>query len=115
MNAIDPSVKLHAGNAADGLGQEQLIADFKVVLADAEALLKATANQGGEKLDEVRAKARESLRVMNLRLTAAHEALIAKTRDAARATDVYVHDNPWTAIGIASGVGLLLGVLLARR
>ena len=42
---------------SDDITKEQLIADFKVVMADAEALLKATANQGGEKLTEVRAKA----------------------------------------------------------
>ncbi|MBP9915281.1 MAG: DUF883 domain-containing protein, partial [Thiobacillaceae bacterium] len=60
---------------------EQLITDFKVVVADAEALLKATAGQGGEKLAEVRAKAEESLRVMKARLADAQEALIARTKE----------------------------------
>jgi ElaB/YqjD/DUF883 family membrane-anchored ribosome-binding protein len=95
--------------------KDQLIADFNVVVADAEALLKATANQGGEKLAEVRAKAEESLRVVKTRLAEAQDALLAKTKEAARVTDVYVHEKPWNAIGVAAGLGLLIGFLMGRR
>lgn len=115
MNAIDPGVKSYPNKASDGLAQDQLITDFKVVLADAEALIKATANQGSEKLDEVRARARESLRVVNARLSATQDAVIARTREAAQVTDAYVHNNPWMAIGVASSVSLLVGLLLGRR
>lgn len=101
--------------STDEVSKEQLIADFKVVVADAEALLQATANQGGEKLAEVRAKAEESLRVVKARMLEAQEALLAKTRAAAKATDVYVHENPWNAVGVAAGLGLLLGFLIGRR
>jgi ElaB/YqjD/DUF883 family membrane-anchored ribosome-binding protein len=100
---------------SDEVTSEQLITDFKVVVADAEALLKATANQGGEKLAEVRAKAEESLRVVKARMAEAQEALIVKTKEAAKATDVYVHENPWQAIGVAAGLGLLIGWLMGRR
>ena len=94
---------------------EQLVADFKVVVADAEALLKATAGQGGEKLAEVRAKAEESLKVAKARMAEAQEALIINTKAAAKATDAYVHENPWRAIGVAAGVGLVIGLLIGRR
>jgi ElaB/YqjD/DUF883 family membrane-anchored ribosome-binding protein len=100
---------------ANEVTKEQLITDFKVVVADAEALLKATANQGGEKLAEVRAKAEESLRVVKARMVDAQEALAVKTRAAAKATDVYVHENPWNAVGVAAAVGLLIGFLIGRR
>ncbi len=95
--------------------KDQLIADFNVVVADAEALLKATANQGGEKLAEVRARAEASLRVAKSRLLDAQNALVAKTREAAKATDQYVHEKPWNAIGAAASLGLLIGFLLGRR
>jgi len=95
--------------------KEQLIDDFKVVVADAEALLKATANQGGEKLAEVRAKAEESLRVVKARMAEAQAAMIVKTKAAAKATDVYVHENPWNAIGVGVAVGLMIGLLIGRR
>lgn len=94
---------------------DDLITDFKVVVADAEALLKATANQGGDKLAEVRAKAEESLRIAKARMADAQAALLAKTREAAKATDVYVHENPWKAVGVAAGVGLVIGLLIGRR
>ncbi|HUX30200.1 MAG TPA: DUF883 family protein [Thiobacillus sp.] len=95
--------------------KEQLITDFKVVVADAEALLKATASQGGEKMAEIRAKAEESLRVVKHRMDEAQAALLVKTKAAAKATDVYVHENPWRAIGAAAGVGLVIGLLIGRR
>lgn len=95
--------------------KEQLIDDFKVVVADAEALLKATANQGGEKLIEVRTKVEESLKVAKARMAEAQTALLVQTKAAAKATDAYVHENPWKAIGAAAGVGLVIGLLIGRR
>lgn len=73
---------------------DQLMKDFKVVVADAEALLMATTNQGDEKLAEIRAKAEASLKVAKARMAYVQEALILNTRAAARATDTYVHTNP---------------------
>jgi ElaB/YqjD/DUF883 family membrane-anchored ribosome-binding protein len=99
----------------DEFTKEQLIADFKTVVADAEALLKATANQGGDELAEVRAKAEESLRVVKARMSESQAALLVKTKEAAKATDVYVHENPWKSVGIAVGVGLVVGLLSGRR
>jgi ElaB/YqjD/DUF883 family membrane-anchored ribosome-binding protein len=94
---------------------EGVIADFKVVVADAEALLKATANQGGEKLAEVRAKAEESLQIAKTRIADAQDQLVARTKATAMATDVYVHENPWKAVGFGAAVGLVTGLLIGRR
>ena len=102
-------------NVADEVTKDQLIADFKKVVADAEALLKATARHGGEELAEVRARAEASLKVAKARLVEERAALVGRTKDAARATDAYIHDNPWQAIGVAAGVGLLVGLLTGRR
>jgi ElaB/YqjD/DUF883 family membrane-anchored ribosome-binding protein len=43
------------------------------------------------------------------------EAAVAKAKAAGHATDEFVHDNPWQSIGIAAGVGLVLGLLVSRR
>ncbi len=94
---------------------EELIADFKVVVADAEALVKATANQGGEKLVEVRTKMEESLKVVKARMAETQTQLLVRTKAAARATDVYVHENPWKAIGLGTSVGVVIGLLIGRR
>jgi len=95
--------------------KEQLISDFKVVIADAEALIKATANQGGEAVVNLRAKAEESLAAAKVKLADAQDALVEKGRVAAKATDDYVHEKPWHAVGIAAGVGLVVGLLIGRR
>lgn len=97
------------------VSKEQLIRDFKVVIADAEALLKATVNQGGEAMATVRAKAQESLSIAKLKMADAQYALMEKTKVAARVTDDYVHDKPWKAVGIAAGAGLIIGLLISRR
>jgi ElaB/YqjD/DUF883 family membrane-anchored ribosome-binding protein len=103
------------GKVSDEVTKEQLVADFKRVVSDAEALLKATAKHGGEEMHEVRARAEESLKAAKARLAEEREALLAKTKDAAKATDAYIHENPWQAIGVAAGVGLVVGLLTGRR
>ncbi len=100
---------------AEQFNKDQLINDFKVVVADAEALLKATANSGGEKLAQVRAKAEESLSIAKARLMDVQDEVLAKTKEAAKATDEYVHENPWHSVGIAASVGVVIGLLIGRR
>lgn len=95
--------------------QQKLVSDMKTVIADAEDILQATADQAGDKVASLRARIEERLRGAKVRLTEAEAALVAKTRAAARATDTYVHESPWTAVGIAAGVGLLVGLIIGRR
>jgi ElaB/YqjD/DUF883 family membrane-anchored ribosome-binding protein len=92
-----------------------LKADLAAVMRDAESLIKASADQGGEKLGEARVKIRESLEAARSRLLDAERAARRHGEDAMIATEDYVRRNPWQAIGIAAGVGLVLGALLARR
>jgi ElaB/YqjD/DUF883 family membrane-anchored ribosome-binding protein len=103
-----------SGNTSE-VTKEKLISDFKVVVADAEALLKASAGQGGEALAAVRTRVEQSLKVAKEKMLDAEEELLRKTKAAARATDEYVHDHPWHAVGIAAGVGLVVGLLIGRR
>jgi ElaB/YqjD/DUF883 family membrane-anchored ribosome-binding protein len=102
------------GEAVD-VNKEKLVADFKVVVADAEALLRATASDAGEKVAAAREKIQSSLVDAKVQLARAEAAIVDKTRQAARVTDEYVHDNPWKAVGISACVGLVIGVLIARR
>jgi ElaB/YqjD/DUF883 family membrane-anchored ribosome-binding protein len=115
MSTIELAMEKSMEKLSGDVTKEQLIADFKVVVADAEALLKATASQGGEKMAEIRAKAEESLRVAKDKMAEAQAALLVKTKAAAKATDVYVHENPWRSVGVAAGVGLVIGLLIGRR
>jgi len=95
--------------------QEKLVTDIRAVIADAEDILKATADQTGEKIANLRARIQDRLLDARIRLSNAEEVLVEKTRAAARAADDYVHDNPWQAVGIGAGVGFLVGFILGRR
>ena len=102
-------------NTDTTVSKDKLVQDFKIVAADFEELLKATASQAGEKIAAVRERAQDSLHQAKLKLAEAEDAIIFKARQTAHATDEYVHQNPWRAVGIAAGVGLLIGLLVGRR
>jgi ElaB/YqjD/DUF883 family membrane-anchored ribosome-binding protein len=93
----------------------KLVEDLKTVMTDAEELLKATADQTGERIKAARAKAEESLKVAKVRLSQKEVAVMAKTNAAAKATEDYVRTNPWRAMGITAAVGFVLGILVVRR
>ena len=95
--------------------KQRFVSDMKVVVSDAEEILRATAGVAGEKMTDLRERIGERLRDAKLRIADAEAALVDKTKAAARSTDDYVNDNPWQAVGIAAGVGLLLGIIIGRR
>jgi ElaB/YqjD/DUF883 family membrane-anchored ribosome-binding protein len=101
--------------AANDVSKAKLVADLKVVVADAEELLRATASQAGEKVSAARERIQASLGTAKVKLAEAERALLEKTKLAAKATDDYVRDNPWQAVGIAAMAGLVLGILISRR
>ena len=95
--------------------KEKLAADLKTVIADAEELLLLTSSQTGDKVAELRVRMSDNLRAARYKLEDAEAAIRDKAREAARATDDYVHENPWRSIGVAAGAGLLVGLLIGRR
>ncbi|HEX6733419.1 MAG TPA: DUF883 family protein [Azonexus sp.] len=95
--------------------KDKLVSDLKVVIADTEELLRATTGVAGEKVGELRERLVVRLRDAKERLIDLEHALIDKTKAAARATDDFVHDEPWKAVGVAAALGLALGVLIGRR
>lgn len=95
--------------------KDKLVSDFKVVVADAEELLRMTANQAGDKVGDLRNRLQDHLATAKSKLADAEAAVVERTRAVARATDDYVHDNPWRSIGIAAGIGFIVGMLIGRR
>jgi ElaB/YqjD/DUF883 family membrane-anchored ribosome-binding protein len=95
--------------------RDKLVADMRVVIADAEELLRATAGQASEKVAAARAKIQESLTGAKAKLEQLSAASSERAKAAAHATDDYVRDHPWHSVGIAALVGLVLGTLISRR
>jgi ElaB/YqjD/DUF883 family membrane-anchored ribosome-binding protein len=102
--------EMHMERATDKLVQE-----LHAVMADAEELLKATAGQTGERIEKVRARAEQSVRNARARVQAAGHDLQAAAESAAREVKTQVHENPWTAIGVAAGIGVIVGLMLSRK
>ena len=97
------------------VNKDKLIADMKLVVSDAEELLRATANQAGDKVGELRTKIQDHLVTARASLADAQAAMVDKAKEVGRVTDDYVQDNPWRSVGIAAGVGLVIGLLIGRR
>ena len=92
----------------------KIMADLRMLAEDTEALLNATANQTGRHVAAVRAKADESLLAAKARISDLQKVALAKTRAAGRATDGYVHANPWQVMAVSAAAGLVIGAMLAR-
>jgi ElaB/YqjD/DUF883 family membrane-anchored ribosome-binding protein len=93
--------------------REKLVEDFKVLSKDVQELLKVTASVVSDKASEARVKVQDSLKIAQDKLSEVHEQVHAKGREAFAASDTYVRDNPWNAVGVAAGVGFLLGVVFS--
>jgi len=101
--------------AAISTSKDKLVADLKVLMADSEELLRASAGQAGEKISAARERVQASLASAKVKLSDAERAAVEQAKQAAKVTDEYVHENPWRAVGIAAFAGLVLGVLISRR
>jgi ElaB/YqjD/DUF883 family membrane-anchored ribosome-binding protein len=89
----------------------KLVQDFRVVMRDAESLLKASAGELGEKAREARTRLAASLEGAKANFQKLEDRAVAS----AKVTDKVIREHPYQSIGVAFGVGLLIGVLVTRR
>ncbi len=95
--------------------RERLAQDVRTLLADVEMLMRDAAEAGDAEAKDLRQRAEAALKQARDRFEAVEEDLAVRGREAARATDEWVRQNPWTSIGIGAAVGVLVGALIARR
>jgi ElaB/YqjD/DUF883 family membrane-anchored ribosome-binding protein len=95
--------------------RDQLMSDLKSVIQDAESWLTRGGQMTGEELQAAKAKFERTLSSAKADLIRLEETVVEKTKEAAKATDEYVHENPWKAVGIGAAAGLVIGMLISRR
>lgn len=99
--------------------KQKLLADFNAVMSEADQLLKLVADEGGDRANALRSKLERNLNTAKDGLRNLEDAVMERTKATARATDEYVHENPWRTAGIAAGLsavlGVVIGLLLSRR
>jgi len=95
--------------------RDKLVADLKLVVSDAEELLKLTANDVSESTTSLRARLQDRLAESKHRLLDLQHSATEKAKAAGHAADDYVHENPWRSVAIGAGAGLIVGLLISRR
>ena len=95
--------------------KNRLMTDLRAVIADAEDLLRSTAGEVSDSAIEARSRITLRLQQAKDNLLQLQEAALVRARAAGHAADDYVRENPWTAVGTAAGIGLVVGLLIGRR
>jgi len=94
---------------------DKLAADLRLIISDAEALLRATAGHADDAIAAARAKVKDRLDTAKAGLEQFGDEATERARAAVRAADDYVRQNPWEAIGIAALAGIAFGLLVGRK
>lgn len=95
--------------------REQAMEDLKTLSRDAEDLLKATAGDVSDKAKEARSRVAAALEQAKASYTRLQAQTLATAKAAAKKADTVIREHPYESIGIAFGVGLLIGVLVTRK
>lgn len=97
------------------LARERVMADLKSLVRDSEDLLKATAGDVSEKAKEARARVTAALDRARSTCNEMQDQTFATAKAAADKADTMIRTHPYESLGVAFGVGLLIGVLVTRR
>jgi len=94
---------------------QRVVADLRMLSRDAEDLLKATASDMSDKAKETRARVLAALERARTTCDGLQDRTTAAAKSAARQTDTLVREHPYESLGVAFGVGVLIGALIARK
>lgn len=94
---------------------QKLVADLKLLATDTQELIRATAEQSGDKVAAARDRARLALAQAQARVAASEAQLAARAREVAQNTDRYVSSHPWATAGVVGLSALAIGILIGRR
>jgi len=94
---------------------ERLMSDVRQVMADVEELLRSTAGEAGDRVEDARARAERTLGAAKARLGALEDQVGTRARESLGEAEAYVRNNPWQSIGIAAGLAFIVGVIVSRR
>ena len=102
-------------NAHSSLARERVLEDLRVLVRDSETLLRATAGDVTEKAKEARARLWAALERAKSTCDDLQRQAIAAAKAAAQKADVVIREHPYQSVGVAFGVGVLIGVLVGRK
>lgn len=103
------------GRAALDRSKDELAREFRKLIGEGEALLNASASLSGESLVLAREQFRVGLAEAKSSIDALSTTAQENGRRAAVAADEYVRANPWPVVGMAAGLGFVIGAMAIRR
>lgn len=89
--------------------------EWRDLVADVEDLLKKIANVGDAEIAQVRDRLQKTLATARSSAAAGARRARVYAEDASTAAEDYVRESPWTAVGLAAAVGVLIGFIASRR
>ncbi|HVL76156.1 MAG TPA: DUF883 family protein [Noviherbaspirillum sp.] len=89
--------------------------DMRTLVQDAQELFREASMATGEKAEELRARGMELLEAAIEKTHELQAVALEKGKVAAKNADEYVHQNPWQAVAMSAGIGLLVGLLISRK
>lgn len=89
--------------------------DMKSLIRDAQDLFREATTSTGVKAEELRDRGLSLLDAAIDKAQDMQTAVVETSREVAGSADDYVRENPWTAVAVSAGVGLLVGLLIARK
>lgn len=103
------------GRGRNGSSGRERSTEWKNLVADVEDLVKKVANVDDEEIAEIRSRVEDTLAKAKSKAGAGIAAVRGRADDVTDATDEYVRENPWAAIGIAAAIGIVIGFVAGRR
>ena len=97
------------------VNSDRLVRDLCAVAADVDELVKSTAGKANEAIVEARERIESSLRTARQNLESARLCAVEEGASVARSADAYVRENVWKAMGVAGGIGLLVGAIVGFK
>jgi ElaB/YqjD/DUF883 family membrane-anchored ribosome-binding protein len=101
--------------AASASARERLMTELNNVIGEAEQWLKEAKTQASEPDPQVKARFEDAVRTARTDLLKLEDSVVARTRIAAQSANAYVKDNPWKTVGLGAAVGIIVGMLIARK
>ncbi|RWR01310.1 protein ElaB [[Pantoea] beijingensis] len=95
--------------------ESRLDDDLTLLTETLEEVLKSSGDPADQKYIELKTKAEQALHDVKSRLSEASDTYYYRAKQAVYTADDYVHEKPWHGIGVGATVGLVIGLLLARR
>ena len=116
LDANGRSAKPSTGKAATpNRAMSGIVLEFQNFVADVEDLIQSTTSLSGEDLAQAKANLHDRVVAAKDSIQKISSPLVDRARNSVKGADSYLHDQPWQAMSIAAGVGLLIGYLLGRR